>query len=98
MLSRPKGVIRAKRKAPARDDHRFWSTVSSSWLRVARSDWASGFGRVVAAADIPPSPLIYWNLQVSAKIKFDLLAAITCGQNLEPQRLRSVGQIVKELV
>jgi hypothetical protein len=34
-----------------------------------------------------PSPPIYWNHQVAAKILFDLWAATSYGQNLEPQGL-----------
>ena len=34
-----------------------------------------------------PSPLppVYWNLRLSVKTRINLWAAITCGQNLEPQ-------------
>jgi hypothetical protein len=37
--------------------------------------------------DIPPPPPIYWNHEVGGKILFDLWAATSYGQNLEPEGL-----------
>jgi len=34
---------------------------------------------------VPPSPSLYWNQQLGGKSQFDPWAAISCGENLEPQ-------------
>src|SRR5579863_7607552 len=38
---------------------------------------------------LPPSPSISSNLRVSGKLRFDPWVAISCGQNLEPEWLRT---------
>src|SRR5579859_2873685 len=37
---------------------------------------------------VPPSPSVYWNVQVSGKLRFDPWAAISYGQNLRSKRVR----------
>jgi hypothetical protein len=47
---------------------------------------------ILGVSDTPsPSPPVYWNHQVAAKILFDLWAPTSYGQNLEPQGL-SLGR------
>jgi hypothetical protein len=38
-------------------------------------------------ARVTPPPSIYWNLGVREKTRFDLWAAVSYGQNLEPEGL-----------
>src|SRR5258707_3500936 len=38
---------------------------------------------------VPPPPWVYWNHRLSVKTQNNLWAAITCGQNLERQGVRS---------
>src|SRR5437762_9059306 len=44
-----------------------------------------------------PSPMVGWNHRFTENSRFNLWAAITCGQNLEPQRVSSWNRRFKEL-
>jgi hypothetical protein len=46
----------------------------------------SDFPRIVR---YPPSPSNLWNHRVSGKFENNLWGSMSCGQNLEPQRLRT---------
>ncbi len=62
-----------------RNPHRFFLRLKFSWFQN---------GNRVACPGYPPSPLVFWNHRVSGKSGKNIRAAITCGENLEPQGLR----------
>jgi hypothetical protein len=56
-----------------------------NFLRAARSRTFYRLMFPVWFRVYPPPPSVYWNHQLSGKIRFDLWAAISYGQNIERQ-------------